>query len=62
MQLFGRHTGKTLRQVKAHLVAEQADSASAGSVFLAAALVQDILQKLQVGFHYWELAFFGSRA
>ena len=62
MQLFRRHAWKALCQIEPHLVTEQADGASAGSVFLTAAFVQDILQKLQVSSHDWELAFFGCES
>ena len=48
--------GKPSDRSKTHLVTKQADGAGTGSVFLATALIEDILQKLQVGFHESKLA------
>jgi hypothetical protein len=58
VKLFSGYAGKTLCQIKTHLVTKQTDGTGTGSVFLAIALVEDILQKLQVGFHDLGLTLF----
>ena len=44
MHLFRRDQRKTLRKVKAHLVAEHADGAGAGAVAFLVAVVEDVLE------------------
>ena len=51
VEFLGRDRRKTPGQVEPHLVTEVTDGPRAGTVGLAGAVIQDMLQKIQVGAH-----------
>jgi len=51
VELLGGQTGKTVVQVKAHLVPENGQGAHAGAVGLGNAVIQDVLDQVQVLLH-----------
>ena len=51
VKLLRREQGKTLLQIEAHLMSENADSTRTCAVALLRALVQHTLQKIQILFH-----------
>ena len=51
VQLFGGEKRETIGEVEAHLVAEDAQGASTGSVVFPGALLEKGFQKIQVGAH-----------
>ena len=51
MQFFGGQAGKTLLQVKAHLVAENAARTGTGTVAFVAAVIHDMSHQIQILLH-----------
>ena len=51
MHFVGRHERKSLGQVKTHLITEHTFRASACTVRLFCAIVQNMLKQIEIGFH-----------
>ena len=51
MQLFGRQKREGLRQIEAHLAAKHAQCAGARAVAARDAIVENVLQKIEILFH-----------
>ena len=56
MNSFSSNKGKSFLQIKPHLVAKCADSASAGSVMFLFASIKNMLKKIKVLLHGRKLA------
>ena len=61
VDLLGGHQGKTLGEVETHLVAEHADGAGTRAVALLDAVVEDVLEQVEVLFHKMRNAELGMR-
>ncbi len=53
MALLGGHQREPLRQIEAHLMAEQGDSTGAGTVRLDGPLIEDFLHQVEISSHYF---------
>ncbi len=51
VKLLGGEHGKTLSQIEAHLITEDTEGSGAGAVFLFQALVENMLQEVQIRLH-----------
>ena len=51
MEFFGGYQREAFREVETHLVAEYRTGAGAGAVGLVRAVIQDMLQQVEVLFH-----------
>ena len=60
MQLLGRHQRKAVGQIEPHLVAEDAPRAGAGAVALGRAVIENVLQQVEILSHAVVLAGVGS--
>ena len=56
VQPLGGDQRKALREIEAHLVAEDRDGPRAGTVGFAGALVEDAAQKVMIGLHVGSLS------
>ncbi len=51
MQFLGRNRGESPGEVKTHLMTEQAQGSSPGTIGLARSVIENLLQQIQVSLH-----------